>query len=85
VLIKRLGGARFVRREPSDPALRVYLFSKEGREIRVAWSTEGAGIYELRGAFQQIDMMGNAKPISSQNGAVSLDTNPVYLESAASN
>jgi hypothetical protein len=75
-LIKQLGAARFVRREPSDPDLRIYLFSKGGRELRVAWSTQGPKSFELAGNFQQIDMMGNASPAQRQ---VKLDSNPVYL------
>jgi len=88
VLIKQLGGARFVRREPSEPELRVYLFSKAGREIRVAWSTQGAKTYGLQGAggLQQMDMMGNATTIPTRDGQarVSLDANPVYLMRPAS-
>ena len=83
VLIKQLDAARFVRREASDPGLRVYLFSKAGREIRVAWSTQGAASYALAGAggLQQIDMMGNAKTVASQQ--IALDANPVYLARSA--
>ncbi|HWU55041.1 MAG TPA: glycosyl hydrolase [Rhizomicrobium sp.] len=75
-LIKQLGGARFVRRESSDPDLRIYLFSKNGHELRVAWSAQGTQTYDLPGAVQQIDMMGNARTNTRQ---VRLDTNPVYL------
>ena len=84
VLIKQLDGARFIRRETSDPALRIYAFSKAGREIRVAWSTQGPATYALFGpGFQQIDMMGNARTVTAQQ--VALDANPVYLmRSAAS-
>ena len=75
-LIKQLGGARLVRRESSDPDLRIYLFSKNGHELRVAWSAQGTQTYDLPGAVQQIDMMGNARTNTRQ---VRLDTNPVYL------
>jgi hypothetical protein len=76
VLIKQLGGAQFVRREPSDPDLRVYLFSKNGREIRVAWSTQGTRPYmPAVSGLQKIDMMGNPVPA----GSITLDANPVYL------
>jgi hypothetical protein len=75
-LIKQLGGARFVRREASDPDLRIYLFSKGAGEILVAWSTGGAKTYDLPGAFQQIDMMGNVRTSTRQ---ARLDANPVYL------
>lgn len=87
VLIKELQGARFVRREASDPDSRVYLFSRDGKDIRIAWSTAGAAKYELRGAapLQQIDMMGNSKSLAPQGGVISvtLGQNPVYLMSPA--
>lgn len=82
-LVKQLGGAHFVRRETSDPQIRVYLFSKGGSELRVAWAAEGTAKYEIRGnaSLRQVDMMGNAKILEPQNGAVSipLDGNPIYL------
>ena len=85
VLIKELDGARFVRREPSEAGLRVYLFSKGGRDIRVAWSTAGTRPYEARGAgaLHELDMMGNEKTVSPKVGAISvmLSADPVYLTS----
>lgn len=88
VLIKQLDGARFVRREAGDPQLRVYVFSRDGAEIRVAWSTAGAERYEIAGntPLQQRDIMGNAKMLQPQNGkiAITLDENPVYLSRAGS-
>jgi Glycosyl hydrolase catalytic core len=87
-LIKQLDGARFVRREASDPQARVYLFSKGGTDIRIAWSTTGTEKFEMRSgtALQQLDLMGNAKTLLPQHGALSiaLDENPVYLTSAPS-
>jgi hypothetical protein len=82
VLIKQLGEARFVRREASDPDLRIYLFQKGAHEIRIAWSTQGAKTYapQARSGAQQIDMMGNAVPVQA---SVRLDENPVYLTSPA--
>jgi hypothetical protein len=85
VLIKQLDGAHFVRREPSTPDLRVYVFSKAGREIRVAWSTTGSKPYEIHaeGTIRQLDMMGNEKAISQKGGAASvmLSTDPIYFTS----
>jgi len=82
-LIRELDGAHFIRREPSDPELRIYLFAKGQREIRVAWSTQGVKAYELHGqaALQKIDMMGNVKTVSPQGGSIqlTLDSNPIYL------
>gem|GEM_PF-5175409 len=68
-----------MRREPSDPNLRVYLFSKDEKQIRIAWSTASAGTYILpgAGAFQEIDLMGNSRPL--KGGQIPLDQNPVYL------
>lgn len=81
ILIKQLSGTRFVRREPSDPDLRVYLFSKAGREICVAWSSQGTRTYApAAGGWQKIDMMGNPVPAGAQ---IMLDANPVYLTRAA--
>ncbi|HKY19219.1 MAG TPA: glycosyl hydrolase [Rhizomicrobium sp.] len=87
-LIKQLEGARFIRRETSDPGLRIYLFSKGAKQIRVAWSTGGAAAYRIKSTapLQRLDMMGNAAPLEPQNGAVTvtLDKNPVYLTGNAS-
>ena len=84
-LIHQLEGAKFVRREKSEPQIRVYLFSKGGREIRVAWSTADREKFDIHGdaALRQFDMMGNAKILQPQRGIVSvvLDRNPVYLTS----
>ncbi len=85
-LIHQLDGARFVRREAGDPDALVYLFAQGGNEIRVAWSAGGAASYQLRAdTAQQVDMMGNAKPLTAQHGviAVPLGLNPVYLVTAA--
>ena len=82
-LIKQLGSARFLRREPSDPQMRVYVFAKDGREIRVAWSTAGTARFDLHSdvPLWQLDLMGNAKSPAPQQGTVSvtLDQNPIYL------
>ena len=77
-LIKQLGGARFQRREPGEA--RVYVFSRGGGEIRVAWSTAGAVQYDMRGDAP-LWQIGNAKALTPQHGTISvaLDENPVYL------
>jgi hypothetical protein len=84
VLIKQLDGAHFVRREPAEA--RVYVFSKQGREIRVAWSTSGPAKYEIAGTtpLQQVDVMGNGKALAAKAGkiTVELNENPIYLISA---
>ena len=80
-LIKQLDGAHFLRREPGEA--RVYVFSKGGSEIRVAWSTAGAAKYDMRSdtPLWQLDLMGNAKALTPLHGVISiaLDENPVYL------
>jgi hypothetical protein len=86
-LIRQLDGAHFVRREPSDPETRVYLFADGTREVRVAWADQPGEHFDLKTdrPAQVIDMMGNAKTIAVDNGGASvpLDLNPVYLISAA--
>jgi hypothetical protein len=83
VLIKQLDGAQFVRREPGDPDARVYLFSKGGSPVRVAWSAAGPLTYAMPGTgpVEERDLMGNARLLQPQNGKVqvTLDQNPVYL------
>jgi hypothetical protein len=86
VLIKQLDGAHFVRRESSDPQAWIYVFSKGGNEIRVAWSTGGKMSCDIASpsALQELDIMGNGKSLPSRNGkvTVALDENPVYLAGA---
>jgi hypothetical protein len=83
-LIRVLGGARHVRREPlQDPRTRVYLFDRGGKEVRVAWSTEGATTLKaaVDGPFTQLDMMGRARTVTPHHGEVTLplDATPVFL------
>ena len=47
-LIRQLSGARYVRREPTDPRTHVHVFERGGEEIRVSWSTAPDGAGELR-------------------------------------
>jgi hypothetical protein len=82
-LIHQLDGAGFVRREPSDPATRIYLFANGKSEIRVLWSALPGATYALASekALQRVGITGDEKLLTPQNGrvTVSLDQNPFYL------
>jgi hypothetical protein len=82
-LIHQLDGAGFVRREPSNPATRIYLFANGKREIRVLWSALPGATYALASEkpLPRIGIMGDENLLTPQNGrvTVSLDQNPFYL------
>jgi hypothetical protein len=82
-LIHELQGAHFLKREDTDPSLRVYLFSNGGKEIRVIWATAEGAAYELAsaGPVRRISMMGDEKLLTPDAGRISLrpDRNPIYL------
>jgi hypothetical protein len=83
-LIRTLGDARQVRREPlPDPRTRVYLFDRSGTEVRVAWSAEGASTLTaaVDGPLTQVDVMGVRRPLRPHDGKVTvpLDATPVFL------
>ena len=83
ILIHQLDGARFVRREPSDPRTRVYIFARPEGEIRVLWSAAPGATYELASdrPARRIGMTGDEKILTPQGGRISvaLDQNPIYL------
>jgi hypothetical protein len=83
VLIHELDGTSFVRREPSAPGMRVYLFADGDREVRVGWSTAGAGTYESasEGPVKIVTIMGGETEAVPENGrmSVALGENPVYI------
>lgn len=82
-LIHQLDGLSFVRREPSDPRTRIYLFANGGREVRVAWSAlPGASLdVASNDPVELVTMMGGKKVVSPQGGKISvpLDGNPIYV------
>jgi hypothetical protein len=83
VLIHELDGTSFVRREPSDAALRVYLFGDSRREVRVAWSTAGTASYEMASdkPVRIVTIMGGGTEVAPKDGRISvaLGENPVYI------
>jgi hypothetical protein len=85
-LIRLLDGARYVRREPTDPRTRVYLFEKGGEEIRVSWSTEllSRVIFKTNSPLAVTDIMGEESFAYPANGEVVLllSDNPVYVKGA---
>ncbi|HXJ00765.1 MAG TPA: glycosyl hydrolase [Micropepsaceae bacterium] len=82
-LIHQLGDAHFVRREPTDRRLRVYVFSSNSQEIRVVWSTDPGPAYEFASAVpvRRISMMGDEKLLAPEAGRINVtpDRNPIYL------
>jgi len=83
VLIHNLTGLRYVRRDESNPAVRAYVFSAGGREMRVVWTTEKSATYVLHAdkPVRRISMMGDEALLTPKAGgiAIPLDNNPIYL------
>lgn len=88
MVIHELDGLSFVRREPSDPRTRIYLFAGHDNEIRVAWSAEAGATYDVAGnaPVRYVTMMGGEKSAAPRQGRVSiaLDANPIYVIGKAS-
>lgn len=83
-LIRQLDGARYVRREPTDPRTRLYLFEKDGEEIRVGWSTEPPSrvVFRTRSPLTVTDIMGeeHLAPPAGKEVVLLLSENPVYVK-----
>ncbi len=82
-LIRQLHGASFVRREPTDPRTRIYLFRRGATEIRVAWSTAGTAqiLIGKSTPLTRVDIMGVNSALPSPEGVIPLtvDGNPIFL------
>lgn len=82
-LVQQLYHAQFVRREPTDPRTRLYLFSRTNGPLRVLWSTSPPSKLLLRASqpVTLVDIMGNATTIRPQGGVIPLtvDGTPVFL------
>ncbi|HEX2116720.1 MAG TPA: hypothetical protein VHM01_20125, partial [Alphaproteobacteria bacterium] len=85
-LIHQLHGARFVRRERTDPRTHAYLFERGGTQIRVIWSP-GAPV-DLRLSADRpvtiVDIMGRERQMNPRDGTmiVTADENPIYVHGA---
>ena len=82
-LIRQLDGARFIRREVTDPRTRLYLFERNGEEIRVGWSTEPSArvVFRTDSALAVTDIMGEEHSASPANEQVVLllTGTPIYV------
>jgi Glycosyl hydrolase catalytic core len=83
-VIRQLAGARYVRREPTDPRTHVYVFERGGEEIRVSWSTAPSSRvdFEAGSPLTVVDIVGDERTVPPADGAVSLmlTEDPVYLK-----
>jgi hypothetical protein len=83
-LIRQLSGARYLRREPTDPRTHVHVFERGGEEIRVSWSTapEARVSYETPSPLTLVDIVGVERTVHPVDRAVSLmlTEDPVYLK-----
>ncbi|HYW78136.1 MAG TPA: hypothetical protein VE890_01110, partial [Thermoguttaceae bacterium] len=85
-LIRQLHGARFARREPTQPHARVYLFQRESEQIRVCWATQPVHVaLKTQSPVTVVDMMGGEETLFPTAGEISLtlNENPVYVRGAA--
>lgn len=82
-LIRQLSGARYLRREPTDPRTHVHVFERSGEEIRVSWSTAPAARvdYETRSPLPVVDIVGDERTVHPANGMVSLvlTEDPIFV------
>jgi hypothetical protein len=82
-LIWQLRGATFVRREASDSRTHIYRFECAGREVRIAWTDDGAIPLRLRGKERLAILNVVGREVSSLEPGVeadvSLDTRPIYI------
>lgn len=82
-LVQQLYHARFVRREGTDLRTRDYVFDKEGRDLRVVWSTGSPWtlVFKTRSPLVITDIMGNSHVVRPRNEAVTViaDKDPVYI------
>src|SRR5690606_38794229 len=71
-LIRQLDGARYVRREATDPRTRLYLFEKNGEEIRVGWSMETPAriVFQTSAPLAVTDIMGREHLAPPADGEV---------------
>ena len=75
-LIHQLDGASFLRREAVRPYTRVhvYVFERDGNEVRVAWATHPAKIRVLTdGPLSVFDLMGARSMADPIDGQVTID------------
>jgi hypothetical protein len=83
-LIRQLTGARYIRREPSDPRTHVHVFERDGKEIRVSWSTAPAAVveYATGSPLTVVDIIGGERTVHPADGAVQLvlTQDPVYVQ-----
>jgi hypothetical protein len=82
-LIRQLSGVRYVRREATDPRTHVHVFERDGREIRVSWSTAPIAEvdYETGAPLTVVDIVGDERTIRPTDGAVRLllGEDPVFV------
>ena len=82
-LVQQLHHARFVRREGTDLRTRDYVFDKEGRDLRVVWSTGSPWtlVFKTKSPLVITDIMGNSHVVRPREGAVTVvaDKDPVYI------
>lgn len=83
-LIRTLGDARPVRREPGlDLRTRIYLFDRGGSEVRVLWSSSGTSELSLEAgtALTRVDIMGRSERLLPEGGRVTLrlDGTPLFI------
>lgn len=85
-LIKTLGDAAIVRRETTDLRTRIYFFSKDGAQLRVAWSTSDTARVAFTTSQPLIvtDLMGNSRTVAPVAGvvALTLTDDPIYIAGA---
>ena len=82
-LIKIMGDASIVRRETTDLRTRIYLFNKNGTQLRVVWSTSDTSriLAQANGPLVVTDIMGNSHTVQPVDGYATfvVDQDPFYI------
>jgi hypothetical protein len=78
-LIAMLDGARFVRREATDPRTRLYRFERGGEVIRVGWSADTVRLHaQVEAGAAETDFMGHRRALPAGPVELVLDEEPRY-------
>lgn len=85
VMIRKLTGATYSKREKTDRFSYVQLFNKNGADLRICWATEPTHlVFKSDNTLKVTDMMGDEKILTPVNGEIylTLTDTPMYVEGA---
>lgn len=78
-VIRELRGARFIKREQTDPRTRLYLFRRGPTEVRVAWSSSGEAELAFSSDAPLSVRDGQGRPARLEASRLRLGPSPVFI------